>query len=435
MDTFRVTILSIFGLLGVLGLGLFITLGSGSSGNQQQIPRITVWGGAPANEFNEAVSTINSRRAEDNKIRVSYTQVGSNIEDRLIREFAQNNTPDVLIVRHDRLLELRDFIQRIPLDMYAERTFKDSFISAADIYWRPNGPLAIPFGIDPLVMYWNRNMFADAGFAQPPSSWEEIPEIVNDITERDFSGNIETSAIAFGEYDNVTNAKAIISTLFQQAGNEIMKENKQGDLTSRLSRSSDTESAVGGSPESVLNFYTNFSDPSSQLYSWNRSLNDSRDRFIAEDLGMYFGFASEGPRLRKLNPNLNFGVAPVPRARKEGKSVYGRMYALAIVQRTGNKRGVLQAIKALTAGDNTKALAQAFNSVSLRRSHISAGSSNALASVAYESALIADVWPDPNQSATDTVFEEMINNITSGRQSINNSLRRANNQLKELVPE
>jgi ABC-type glycerol-3-phosphate transport system substrate-binding protein len=361
--------------------------------------------------------------------------VGSSIEDRLIREFAQYNTPDVLIVRHDRLLELRDFIQRIPLDMYAERTFKDSFISAADVYWRPNGPLAIPFGIDPLVMYWNRNMFADAGFAQPPSSWEEIPEIVNKITERDFSGNIERSAIAFGEYSNVTNAKAIISTLFQQAGNEIMKENKQGKITPRLNRSSNIESAVGGSPASVLNFYTNFSDPSSQLYSWNRSLNDSRDRFIAEDLGMYFGFASEGPRLRKLNPNLNFGVAPVPRARKEGKSVYGRMYALAIVQRTGNKRGVLQAIKALTAGDNTKALAQAFDSVSLRRSHISKGSSNALASVAYESALIADVWPDPNQSATDTVFEEMINNITSGRQSINNSLRRANNQLKELVPE
>jgi hypothetical protein len=38
----------------------------------------------------------------------------------------------------------------------------------------------------------------------------------------------------------------------------------------------------------------------------------SREYFLSGRLATYFGFASEAPKIRLINPNLNFDVAEMP---------------------------------------------------------------------------------------------------------------------------
>lgn len=38
--------------------------------------------------------------------------------------------------------------------------------------------IAFPLTIDPLVMYWNRDILSNAGIVKPPAYWDEIYSIV-----------------------------------------------------------------------------------------------------------------------------------------------------------------------------------------------------------------------------------------------------------------
>jgi ABC-type glycerol-3-phosphate transport system substrate-binding protein len=85
------------------------------------------------------------------------------------------------------------------------------------------------------------------------------------------------------------------------------------------------------------------------FYSWNRSLPLSQNAFLAGDLAIYLGFASELPVLKAKNPNLNFDAAPIPQVRSGGvKATYSRMYGLSIVRSTSNPNGVYQVLSILT---------------------------------------------------------------------------------------
>src|SRR5690606_38217983 len=89
--------------------------------------------------------------------------------------------------------------------------------------------------------------------------------------------------------------------------------------------------------ESALRFYTNFSNPSQESYSWNAALRNSRDAFLAGELAIYFGYASEIQGLRQQNPNLNFDAALMPQTRDVATTMtFGKMYGFAIARATPN---------------------------------------------------------------------------------------------------
>ena len=112
----------------------------------------------------------------------------------------------------------------------SQAQFTDSFIDEGQIFLTPNGALALPFSIDPLVMYWNQDIFASAGLAKPPQYWNDFLNIAPKITSLDAGQSVAKSAVALGEWSNVTNAKAILSSLFMQAGDPIVARNAAGQL-------------------------------------------------------------------------------------------------------------------------------------------------------------------------------------------------------------
>ena len=90
------------------------------------------------------------------------------------------------------VLKNKDKISPIPFAYYPERDFRDNFVDISNLFIdQKNGGLAaFPFLIDPMVMYWNKDLFSSAGISQPPQNWEDFSEDVKTFTEKNEAGNI-----------------------------------------------------------------------------------------------------------------------------------------------------------------------------------------------------------------------------------------------------
>src|SRR6185369_5512864 len=97
-----------------------------------------------------------------------------------------------------------------------------------------DGSLGIPFYTDPMVMYWNRTLFSNAGLAEPPTYWDELPDLASHLTQASQNGTLSQSAVALGTWQNVSHAKEIFLTLMNQLGNSVVAEDANGKFASTL---------------------------------------------------------------------------------------------------------------------------------------------------------------------------------------------------------
>ena len=426
MNKFQIILLSIFGFFIVAGVIAFATFRGGSNGDN--LEPITIWGTISQQTFN---SFFNRANAELGKgLRVTYVAFPeSEFESELIEGLAADKGPDAIFLSQDLIARQYDKAYVIPQESLSERDFKDRFIEEGELFLTPQGALGLPFMIDPLVLYWNRTLFSNAGLSQPPVYWDELFELTQTLTDRDDRGNIFTSTIAFGEFRNINNAKEILAVLTMQAGNPIVSGtpgNFESVLTERF-----------GKPEapadSALRFYTEFANPVKSVYSWNPSLPPSQEAFLAGDVALYVGFASELFELQEKNPNLNYDVAMLPQVRDSGRDItFGQMYALVPLKSSPKLFSAIGAIGLMTGADMLEFLEAETGLPPVRRDMLVERPAEAFRSTFYDSALIADAFYDPDPDETEVIFRAMVEDVTSGRERISIAVRNAQEQLSRL---
>ena len=98
----------------------------------------------------------------------------ASFDQTLIEALANGNGPDAIIIPQDSIVHYLDKIEPIPYQSFSQSAFKSAYITKAELFLGGNGVLAVPFSVDPLVMYWNRDLFANAGIAEPPQYWDEF---------------------------------------------------------------------------------------------------------------------------------------------------------------------------------------------------------------------------------------------------------------------
>ncbi|MBU6430805.1 MAG: extracellular solute-binding protein [Patescibacteria group bacterium] len=428
MSNFRIALTAIFAIFIVVGVIMFSLSRGGSSGAGEEI---TLWGTIPESLFVKYLDSVNLNRK--NKVLIKYVaKEASSFDAEFVEALASGTGPDAILLPQDSILRHKDKIYPIPYGTLSERAFKDTFIQEAELYLFPEGIIALPFTIDPLVMYWNRDIFTDALMAQAPSYWDEFPSLVGKITKVDSQLNILRSAAALGEFRNIASAKEIISMLIFQAGNPIVK-NDNGKTTAVLSDRMD--SAIPPS-EAALRFYAEFSNPSKTSYSWNRALPLSTSYFLSGDLAVYFGFASEFDGIKIKNPNLNFDVAVVPQRRGANtKTTFGAMQGFALVKSSKKLSSAWSAISTLANKDNLSLWTKTSGLPPVRRDLLSAGSADPVGSVFYASAIISKGWLDPNKEETNAVFQNMVESIISGKSMLDEAVHQADLELQSILPQ
>ena len=378
---------------------------------------VVIWGTASQDRIQQVL--LSAAKSDQGVQVVTYVQKDSRTFDtEYINAIADGKAPDIVLLPHTKLVSLRSKLYPIPYEWLPERTFRDTYVDGAEIFMLSDGIYAIPFGIDPLVLYWNRDLFSGAGLAAPPKTWENlIGQAVPALVHRDDSFTITQSAIALGEFSNIAHAKEILSMLFLQAGNALVVETGSGYQIIMGAR-------VGNTPpvsDTVIQFYTQFASPLSPLYTWNRSQKQDRAQFLGGTLGMYFGSGTEFADIRRNNPNLNFDIAPVPQ--ESGATVlrdYGTVYGFAISRASSNVAGAYALARALssTYGDE---FASALDMAPANRA-LYGSETDAFKKVVNQSALIARGWLEPSPNDTTAAFKSMIEDVTSGRKRASQSV-------------
>ncbi len=196
--------------------------------------------------------------------------------------------------------------------------------------------------------------------------------------------------------------------------------------------SSLNDEGQGGS-EAAIDFYTSFANPSKQLYTWNRSLPNSQEMFLSGKLALYFGYASELFRLQNKNPNLSFDVAQIPQDPENLPVTYGKITAFAIVKRTQNFPGALGVISKLTEKPSIEYWRDIAKLPPVRKDLLAEQVKDPYMTAFYRAAVKSKSWHDPDTVASDIVFRDMIESITSGREKLSNAIGDAKLKLDGLL--
>ncbi|OGG71325.1 hypothetical protein A3A35_03475 [Candidatus Kaiserbacteria bacterium RIFCSPLOWO2_01_FULL_51_21] len=430
MKTFHIIILAIFIVLAIAGVAVFAGLG-GIGRTTNNVGTVVIWGTLPHLTMNAVLESV--RETRDDFGDVSYLEKNpATFENDLVEAIASGKGPDLFLLSQDRILQNGDKVLRIPYTAIDERTFKDRYISEGELYLSGDGILGLPFTVDPLVMYWNRRIFADAGIAKPPEFWDAFFQLSQKMTRRNEANTILRATVPLGEYANVPNAKETLSALILQAGSRIVVRESDGTMSASLGKS---DASVKIPPaEAALRFYTEFSDPSKIDYSWNRALPLAEKEFMAGDLAVYFGFASALPAIRAANPNLDFDVSLLPQVRDaKNKATFANMTALSISRGTANATGAYLAAAALSDTAPLTILSKAIVLPPVLRTLLSVPPSESYQSTFYQSALISVGWLDPNPEKTEGIFRDMIENTTSGKSRLYDSVSNAEQEIGNLL--
>ncbi len=432
MNNFQNIVIAIFLAFFVFAVLIFsglLNIGGNDTNKNTPQGKIVIWGTFSSPDV---YKVFDDTRDKNPDLTISYViKKESEYQQDLIEAFAAGTGPDLFIISPDMVQKNKPFINKIPFASYPQKNFTSAFIDGASVYIDKDGIIGLPLVVDPIVLYYNKDLLSNEGLADVPHYWDELFALTSQLTKKTDDGAISQSTIGLGRFDNVHHAKDILATLLLQNGNAIVSRTADG-YTALLRDT--TSNKPGSVTETVLNFFTEFSSPSYPAYSWNRSLPDSRDMFTSGKLALYIGRASELFTIQSINPNLSFDVAPILQTRASPtKRTYGEIYALAVNKKSANSANAFQVAGILTSGDSAKNFAIATSLPPASRTLLSEKPTDPYVSTFYNSAIITRTWLDPDTIKSDGIFAELIQNILSNKLSVADAVNRAQSQLESII--
>ncbi|HUC88525.1 MAG TPA: extracellular solute-binding protein [Candidatus Paceibacterota bacterium] len=431
MSNFQTILVGIFIAFFVFAVLIFsglIKIGGSSNSASAPVGKVVVWGTFSNPELLKVFSDTSGANKD---LIINYVKKDeSSYEQSLIEAFASGTGPDLFLITPAMIQKFENFAYKIPYASYPQKTFTDSFINGADVYLASDGVIGLPIVVDPMVMYYNKDLLSNEGISEPPSYWDELFNLNSALTKKQNNGTILQSMIALGRYDNINNAKEILSTLLLQSGNAIVERTATGYAP--ILNGSSSSSSI--SPfATILNFFTEFSNPTDSAYSWNSALPNSIDMFTGGKLALYLGYASELFKIQSTNPNLSFDVAQMLQTRNSpNKRTYGNIYAIAVNKRSANITAAFGLAGILSSGDTASNFAAAVSLPPASKALLANRPTDPYLFTFFNSAIISRTWLDPDSVKSDAIFSELIQNILSSKLSVDDAINKAQNEL-ELI--
>jgi len=429
MSKFNIILIAVFMVAAILAVLMFAGLIPGLGlGSKTPKADIVLWGTIDKRAIQPIVTDLNDKNRDIFSIQY-VEKPTSSFEDDLINALASSSGPDLWLLSQDLILKHEDKVFVVPYSTtLSERSFKDAFVSEAELFTNSTGVIGFPFTIDPIVMYWNKDLYQGVGISTPPEFWNDFLVNAPLFNRYDDAGNITQSGAALGEFSNIKNAKELISMLILQTGNNIV------DSQSRKIVFNEKGDSILPPAESVVKFYNQFSDPAKNSYVWNRGMDDPRRLFSSGKLANYFGFASDFSVIKNLNPHLNFDVALVPQI-KDGNLVatFGRMEAVVVSKASKSLNASFSAAYLLSQAPSIKLVEENLLLPPVRRDIIKEGAKNPEMAVFYKASLQDRGWLEPDPKAVSDIFKEMIESSAVGKLRISEAVRGAEGRLEKLL--
>ncbi len=427
-NIFQTVLLVVFGFGIVLAVTLFSLSKATSSKN---VSNVVFWGTFPPSSMLEALDLINDN-SETNFVSVTYVEKNPETYNaELVEGFASGTGPDIFLINQDMIVPYQNKISPLPYESFPERDFALRYTDGAKIFLSNEGVFAFPLGVDPLVMYYNKSMFNTAGIVNPPSLWSQFSGLVPLLTKKDENKNILKSGLAFGQFSNIQYANNILETMLLQLGDPIVVRDAVGNFSSVVNNSNSTAT----NPLILsMEFFTNFSDPLLDTYSWNSALSSAEDMFVQDRLAIYFAPASRFLDIQRKNINLNYDISKIPQVNENTNFVTsGEFYAIAVAKSSKSPQASFTAANLISNGPATNSIVSANKLAPVRRDLLTTNPLDSYGRALRESALISYTWLNPDAGATQAYFKEAIDTVVRGSVSASAAARRVDSQLVLLL--
>ncbi len=286
----------LIGIVAVLIAGglLFLIISGVSSFFNKKPEKVTLTYWGLWEDKNTMQSIISDFGHKYPTITIEYVQQDSDqYQQRLLTRVKNGTGPDIFRFHNTWVLPLSGILLPMSSDVITPAEFKTNFYPVAYSDLVKNGAIyGIPIEIDNLALFVNEDILKASG-RQVPTDWNDFTRAAQEMTVKDSDGKIKTAGAALGTYSNITHAPDIISLFLAQSGAKFT------DFT-----------ATSANAQKAFEYYTGFAKSSNNV--WNDTLDESIIAFSKGNLAMYLGYSWDIFTIKSMNPNLNFGVYPVP---------------------------------------------------------------------------------------------------------------------------
>lgn len=170
----------------------------------------------------------------------------------------------------------------------------------------------LPTYSDSLALYYNKDLFKEAGIENPPKTWKEFKDDVKKLTKIDGKNNIIQSGTALGSGKNINRSSDILSLLVMQGGVQVIDSGGNININREVEINTKEVVEKRNPGKTAMVFYAEFSDPQKEIYTWNIEREESTEDFAKGKTAMIFGYSYQIKNLLAKNPDLNYDVSPMP---------------------------------------------------------------------------------------------------------------------------
>jgi len=422
MDKKQIIIIAIVAII-VLIVILALTIGR-QPPSQQEIT-LTIWG---VNDSEEVLKPVlEAYQKTHPKTKIEYTQFDeANYESNLINALAANKGPDIFMFHRSWLKKHGDKvlpfdqtkISLVKLQQLFPYVVEQDFSDGKNIY-------ALPLYIDTLAVIYNKDIFDAAAIVSPPSTWDEFKILIPKLRKIDPKTNaiLRAAGAIGGSLNSIHNASDILDLIMMQT-----------DISS-FPKTPDEKISFSQKQQDALNFYVEFVNPKSLVYTWDDNFSpDSLEAFANEKTAIIFDYQTNLKVLKEKNPYLNIGVSPMLQFDLDKPINFANYWGLAISKKSKNPAASQDFILSFVANEtNSQAYLQSSNRPPALRSLIKKYQNDPILGVFANQALSARSWYQNDYNFINQVFSDMIKAVLVGKLSIKDALESAANKINSLI--
>lgn len=257
--------------------------------------------------------------------------------DRLKTRIDKGTGPDIYKFHSSWVLQLKRYLTVFPQNVVESTQINSDYYKTVQRDLTLNGGYyGVPLGVDTLALYTNTRFLENID-KRPPEDWIDITRAYVPFLSLKEDNKVVISGIALGTFDNIDYAPDIIAMLMLQNGVDLNKIS--GENISKTIE--------------VLDFYSSFANGSNS--TWNKTLENSRTAFAKGSLAMYLGYSSDIAEIKRINPNLQFGIVHAPYLIGV-KSPVASYWAEGVSSKTKYKKEAFEFLEYLSKPDTLKKL-------------------------------------------------------------------------------
>lgn len=291
--------------------------------------------------------------------------------------------------------------------------------------------LGLPLSVDTLALFYNKDLFNSAGIANPPMYWDQVfQQNVKKLTKQNTKREITQSGVALGSSKNISRFSDILIALMMQNGSTIIENNRVvfNKIPERLANS-------GYNPGlGALIFFTDFSNPIKEVYSWNETLPNSLDMFISGNLAMTFGYSYDLPTIKARAPKMNFSVVKLPQISGNPEVNIANYWLETVSKKSKYQNEAWDFIQFAIKEEQAKSYLAKTKKPTALRSLIEFQKSDANLEPFVSQVLTAKSWyHGANPAGAETAIGDMITNAAQNYEQLQEVLEFGANQVQQTL--